>query len=236
MAEAHTACIGILGGGGKTTLLHALGDELAAAYSPVVLTALTKSGLCERHPFRLFSEIQTELLEEQTGKKPLYIMRELESEEKLLGIRPGELLQLHQASAVTVFEADGARKRPLKAHQPYDPVLPDFSTHAIILVGADAVGAKVDGKRVHRPELFRELWQVNANFILDPAFIAKVVTSRYGYLQKVPSGITTIYLVNKADRYPKQASQLAQAIQRVSNAPVFLGSLEQGSVARVYPT
>ena len=87
---------------------------------------------------------------------------------------------------------------------------------------------------VHRPELFRELWEVNANFELDPAFIAKVLTSQYGYLQKVPSGVEPAFFVNKADAHPKEALKLAQAISRISNIPVFQGSLKQRTLEQVY--
>ena len=234
-AGSQQLCVGILGGGGKTALLHRLGNELACEHAPVILSSLTKAGISAQHPVHLYAEFAAEeTREDLLQENPVYIMQDYEHAEKLLGLAEAELFELLQASAMTVFECDGARKRPLKAHQPFDPVMPHFTTHAIIVVGADAVGAKVDGKRVHRPELFRELWQVNANTILEPALIAKVVTSQYGYLQKVPADIPVLYLVNKADAYPQAAGELARAINRISKAPVFMGSVKQGSLEAVH--
>jgi probable selenium-dependent hydroxylase accessory protein YqeC len=230
VSEAQNACIGILGGGGKTALLHALGNELAKTFQHVILSSLTKAGISTAHEVHLYPEFQDEENREQLlANNPLYIMGEKESEIKFLGVNAAMLATLFRASDLTLFECDGARKKPIKAHQPYDPMIPHFATHAVIVVGADAVGAKIDGKRVHRPELFRELWDVNADFKLTPAFIAKVLTSQYGYLQKVPPDVEVIYLVNKADSYPEQALSLAQALSRLSKSAVFFGSVEQGN-------
>ncbi len=234
IADANKSCVGILGGGGKTTLLHALGDELSKTYDHVTLSSLTKAGISAQHRVHYYREFEVEESRELLFKiNPLYIMAEQESEYKLIGLTPDQLQSLHDASDLTLFECDGARKKPIKAHQPFDPVIPHFATHAIIMVGADAVGAKVDGKMVHRPELFRELWNVNANHILDPAFITRILTSEYGYLQKVPKGIELTYFVNKADAFPAQALELAKMLSKLSHHSVFYGSIEQGHIQKV---
>ena len=232
--DAYKSCVGILGGGGKTALLYRLGDELAQTHSSVILSSLTKSGTSADHLVHLYAEFEQEENREALLKQnPLYVMGDYIHEEKLSGLEAEQLEQLFEASDVTIFECDGARKRPIKAHQPYDPVIPHYATHTIIVVGADAVGAKVDAKLVHRPELFREIWDVNANFILDPSFIAKVLTSQYGYMQKVPATSKVCYFVNKADLHPEVALKLAQAISRVSKASVFYGSLKANQLEQV---
>ena len=233
--DAQQACVGILGGGGKTTLLHALADELSQSHPNVIISSLTKAGVSTIHPVHFYPEFDSEEGREKLLTiNPLYIMGGIEHEEKLLGISEEELHNLYNVSDVTLFECDGARKRPIKAHQPFDPMIPHYATHAVIVVGAEAVGARVDAKLVHRPELFRETWDVNANFELSPAFIAKVLTSQYGYLQKVPPDTEVTYLVNKVDTYPTQALELAQALSRVSNSPVYYGSIEQGEFKLAY--
>ncbi len=233
-AEADKSCVGILGGGGKTALLHELGNELAKTHEHVMLSSLTKAGISSRHDVHFFPEFEAETSRETLLEiNPLYIMGDQESDHKLIGLNPDQLQVIHEASDLTLFECDGARKKPIKAHQPFDPVIPHFATHAVIVVGADAVGAKVDGKMVHRPELFRELWDVNANQVLDPIFITRVLTSEYGYLQKVPKDIKLTYFVNKADSYPDQAYDLAKTLSRLSHDSVYFGSIEQGNIQKV---
>ena len=229
--ETKRAVIGILGGGGKTTLWHKLGQEFSKRPSKVILTSLTRSGYSDDYDVQFYSRVIDEIKEQEVFKpNPLYIMGEMENEEKLIGIKAAQLQQLKRIADFTIFECDGARNRPIKAHQPHDPELPDFTTHAIIVVGADAVGARVDGKLVHRPELFRELWDVNANYQLEPSFIARILTSHYGYLQKVPAGVSLSYLVNKADAFPDAAQNLAMALSKLTRAPIFSGSLENNTL------
>ena len=233
-AEADKSCVGILGGRRNIEILHELGNELSKSYDHVMLSSLTKAGISSQHQVHFFPEFETEASREALLEiNPLYIMGDQESEHKLIGLEPDQLQLVHEASDLTLFECDGARKKPIKAHQPFDPVIPHFATHAIIVVGADAVGAKVDGKMVHRPELFRELWDVNANQTLDPIFITRVLTSEYGYLQKVPKEIKLTYFVNKADAYPDQAYELAKTLSRLSHDSVYYGSIEQGNIQKV---
>jgi len=232
--DAHHSCVGIIGGGGKTALLHQLGRELSHYHDPVVLTSLTKAGPSDHLDVHFYTEFEAEDNRETLLKhNPLYIMESQIDDHKLIGLNSDQLASLHEVSALTLFECDGARKKPIKAHQPYDPVLPHFTTHAVIVVGADAVGARVDGKQVHRPELFRELWDVNANHILDPIFITRVLTSEYGYLQKVPKDIPLTYFVNKADTYPSEAQDLARTLNRLSHGAVYYGSVEKGAIEKV---
>lgn len=234
-ADARRACIGILGGGGKTSLLHLLGKELAQTHKPVVLSSLTKDGISQDQKIHFYPEWEDEERRAvliRSGN-PIYIMDSIEDDIKLLGLTAPQLEILYEASELTIFECDGARKRPIKAHQSHDPVIPDFASHAIIVVGADAVGARVESKFVHRPELFRELWDVSANYELEPQFIAKILTSQYGYLQKVPDGTELAYLVNKSDVYPEQAQLLAKALARVTKAPVYAGSIEAKILERI---
>ncbi|MCF7902506.1 MAG: putative selenium-dependent hydroxylase accessory protein YqeC, partial [Candidatus Marinimicrobia bacterium] len=129
---------------------------------------------------------------------------------------------------VTLCESDGARNLPLKVHLPHDPVVPPFTTQVVILVGADVVDTSLTDGRVHRPELFREKWQISPDEPLSVDFIARVVTSTCGYLEKVPDGISRIYFVNKGDEHRENAQLLARAIGTQASAPVFWGSIRRG--------
>lgn len=93
----------------------------------------------------------------------------------------------------------GASNRSLKVHNRIDPEIPDFATHVIIVVGADVVNTKLSDGKVHRSDMFAKVWKVDIHFTLDVEFITKVVTSKTGYLSKVPNNPTRIYFVNKRE-------------------------------------
>ncbi len=120
-------------------------------------------------------------------RNPLFIIGEKLSDNKLKGISENELNKIREYFNVTIFECDGARNKPLKAHTDYDPKVPEFTTHVIIIVGADVVNTKIDDGLVHRPELFCKTWNVKPDFKLEIDFIVDVLTSQKGYLSKVES-------------------------------------------------
>jgi molybdenum cofactor cytidylyltransferase len=49
-----------------------------------------------------------------------------------------------------VLEADGARRRNVKAPAPHEPVIPARTTHVIVVIGADALDRVIEDQ-AHRP-------------------------------------------------------------------------------------
>lgn len=224
--DAQGACVAILGGGGKTSLLHRLGFELAAYFPRVLITALTKSARHAEHPVFLLDDLLRDKIPGLFPQSnPLCIMKSEASIEKLIGISVDDLKLLRKMSDCTLFEADGARNLPLKAHLPHDPVVPGFASHVIILVGADVVNTTPADGKVHRPEIFKQKWAVTDNTVLDADFIAKVLTTHQGYHEKISASTQPCYFVNKGDRFPKAATELARAIRKQTEAPIFWGSV-----------
>lgn len=160
----------IIGSGGKSTLLRALGLELMRAGSRVLLCTTThmfpvagvpwdgssrrldavpwKPGAphtpgctCEACAGLARGSIcQAGVLDPETGK--------LSS--------PAEPLdQLAQRFDYVLAEADGSKRLPLKAHATWEPVIPTGTANVIWVVGASGLGKPVD-EVVHRPEIFCE--------------------------------------------------------------------------------
>jgi probable selenium-dependent hydroxylase accessory protein YqeC len=73
---------------------------------------------------------------------------------KLRGIHPSHVAALREAWGVVLVEADGSKRLPIKAPAPYEPVLPEGTSLVVGVVGLDALGWPMDGRTVHRPELF----------------------------------------------------------------------------------
>ena len=223
---AQNTCVAIMGGGGKTSLLHRLGTELAQHFPRVLMTALTKSAQHSEHNIHFINDVTSATLPELFAQnRPLCVMGKAVGTEKVSGLAPEQLELLCAQADCTIFECDGARNLPLKAHLSHDPEVPKFATQVIILVGADVVGTPLTDGLVHRPEIFQERWSLKPDLVLDVDFIAEVVTSPNGYLEKIPFGQPITYFVNKGDRFPESAETLARAIYRKTNEPVYWGSV-----------
>ena len=232
--DAMGSCIALLGGGGKTALLHKLADEFAKYYPSVLQTSLTKTAYHPSDNPLILNEIVIDKLESiKLDKNPLFLIGDKINDKKLKGISDTDLDRIRHQFDITIFECDGARNKPLKAHTDYDPNTPGFTSHVIIIIGADVVNTKIRDGLVHRPELFCKMWNVKPVLLLDIDFIANVVSSQEGYLSKVLDDIEIIYFVNKWDNHQKNAEDLAKAIYQKTGNPTFYGSIRNNDLKQV---
>ena len=223
---AHGACIGLIGGGGKTTLLYRLGYDLAQNHRRVLLTSLTKAGHSPEYPVNFWPLKGAPEIWFQE-RNPIYVLAKQLGPEKYEGLTTAQLEQLLPHIDVCVAEADGARRHPLKAHNDRDLHLPPCVTHAIILVGAEVVNRPLNEQWVHRPELFQKLWGLPPDERLTPDLIARVMTHPKGYRSRLNPLTTAVYFINQADTFPKEARSLATSLLTYTTDPVFYGSVRE---------
>ena len=121
----------VIGGGGKTTLLRTLGEELAGQH-PVLLCTTTKI-----LPFSDLPCARTaaELDELRRAHQLLCAGTDVPGTGKLTAPETPMAVLAEQFDYILV-EADGAARRPLKAHAPHEPVIPTEANQTICVVGA----------------------------------------------------------------------------------------------------
>ena len=200
--------ISVIGSGGKTTFLRYLADRLPGT---VILTTSTH--------IRPFPDVP---LVDATDKDREHLLRDLRS--ALSGSRvvclgksepsgkladpspviPFEAL-LPEADHILV-EADGAAGRPLKAHRPWEPVIPSCSDLTVCLVGASGIGKPVS-EACHCPELFSDLAGIAED---DPVRIENIAA----VLNR--EKLADCYLINQIDTLsdPEPARCLCNLISR----------------------
>ena len=232
--DAEKSCIALIGGGGKTTLLHKLASEFSKIFPNVLQTSLTKTAFYKTDEPIILQDTSIEKINSIKGKRnPLFVIGEKLSDDKLKGISETDLDSIRKYFNVTIFECDGARNKPLKAHTDYDPIVPKFTANVIIIVGAEVINTKISDGLVHRPELFCNNWKISPDTSLDIDFIVKVVSSKKGYLTKISHDVKITYFVNKADENRNSAMDLAEAIFEYTGRPTFYGSVQKNLLEQV---
>lgn len=220
----------IIGSGGKSTLLKTLGLELmrvvvqrstrmfpvagvpwdgssrrldAAPWKPGAPHA--PGCTCEACAGLVRGSIcQAGVLDPQTGK--------LSS--------PAEPLdQLAQRFDYVLAEADGSKRLPLKAHAPWEPVVPAGTANVILLVGASGLGKPIN-EAVHRPELFCERCGCEPTDIATPERVAQVLNAEMQMLNLNNARI----MLNQADTLAD--STIADRFQAALGRPVVATSLK----------
>lgn len=181
----------IIGSGGKSTLLKALGLELMRAGGRVLLCTTThmfpvagvpwngSSRLLDAAPWKpgaahapgctceacaglaRGSICQAGVLDPETGK--------LSAPAEPLG-------ELAQRFNYVLAEADGSKRLPLKAHAAWEPVIPSGTANIVWIVGASGLGKPIN-EAVHRPELFCKRCGCELTDTATPERVAQVLNA-----------------------------------------------------------
>lgn len=173
--EEQPRIIAAVGGGGKTTFLHTLANQLHASGARVIVTTTTKMRPPE-DPALLAQTPEEAARILDAGHIPL--AGQYFSAEKITGI-PDNISGFAKIADYVLVEADGSRKRPLKMTDPtFEPVIPPEAEAVVALAGLDAIGHPVS-KAVHRPELAREALGLAENQPVTAESIARLLSHCY---------------------------------------------------------
>lgn len=200
--------IALVGGGGKTTTMFHLADELAAASCRVVTTMTTKIfvGQMERAPARLVLEGEGALLAQLSQALAdhghvLVAGGTIVEQDKVQGVPPALLdrIAAHPAVDAVIVEADGSRRLPFKAPTAHEPLIPSSATVVVPIVGLDILGRPLTAEHVHRPERVAVLTNAALDDIITPRMIATVLAHPEGGGKGVPATARLIPFLNKAE-------------------------------------
>lgn len=162
----------VIGGGGKTSLLRALGSELAAAGHRVVLCTTTKI-----FPFPGLPNLTDAGAEEvraALSDQPLLCVGAPLAGTGKLTAPALSMGQLAELADYVLVEADGAAGRPMKAHAPHEPVIPPEADQTVCVVGASGFGQPI-ALAAHRPERYARLAGLALDAPVTPEAAAAVL-------------------------------------------------------------
>ncbi len=196
--------ISLVGAGGKTTLLYALGRELSALRNGIILTTTTKIFEPEPAPFFLqflsseLSAVKKWTAEHLRNHRCLLLAWERLPNSKLRGIPPewAEEILLIDGVSVVVNEADGAAGRPLKAPREGEPVTPENTTLLVPVMGIDGMGHPLAEETVFRAAIASRLLDVPMGSTVTKEIIARLMGE---LIQGSPAGARIVPLINKVD-------------------------------------
>ena len=200
----------VIGGGGKTTLLRTLGEELAGRHT-VLLCTTTK---ILPFPDLPCARTTAELDQLRRSHRLLCAGTDVPGTGKLAAPETPMALLAERFDYVLV-EADGAARRPLKAHAPHEPVIPPEAVQTICVVGASGFGQPIS-EAAHRPERYARLAGVPETAEAAPVTEAAVLRAE---------GLHDKIYVNQVETLWELAS--ARTLAALLDCPVLAGSLQR---------
>jgi molybdenum cofactor cytidylyltransferase len=203
--------VAFVGGGGKTSAMFRLADELVAEGRRGVTTTTTRIfssqiALAPHHLVHAREQATPQLIDALTRQfthhPHILVVGEPDHEiGKAFGVAPDVVEAIAAIPGVDFIlnEADGSRMRPFKAPADHEPVVPDCTTLLVPVVGADVLGRSLTKKYVHRPERVAELARVEVGVEVTPEIVASVLAHPLGGLKGLPAGARAGPLVNKVE-------------------------------------
>ena len=118
---------------------------------------------------------------------------------KLEGVSSAAINQCLDVADIVLVEADGAARKPVKAPEEWEPVLPERVHLVIPVVGLDCVGRPADSDTVFRLERFLKVTELHPGGIISPHSIGRLLAHPEGSLKNVPDNALVIPYLSKID-------------------------------------
>lgn len=202
----------LIGGGGKTSLMYRLAQELQQRGRVICCTS-TRIFPPDHLPLSA-GEDPEEIRALLARHSVICLGREAE-QGKLAA--PGLAFEtLLQLADFVLVEADGSARLPAKAHLSHEPVIPAESRDVICVLGASAFGKPLRNC-VHRFEQAAKLLQVEEDTIFTPELAAKLLQAE---------GLGGKIFVNQLD--DETQLPLAERLAACLDLPVWAGSVQKG--------
>jgi len=237
---ASGGVIALVGAGGKTSALFGLAAELAGGSpSGVLMTTTTHLYDPRLERGRVFDQLvlHPALAEAEgpwatpapgPGRRVVLAAWEEPAVGKLRGIHPGRVAELKRAWTFVLVEADGSKRRPVKAPAGHEPVVPDSADLVLGLIGLACLGRSMDEATVHRPELFGPLTGCAPGAPIGLEHLAALCRSPLGLFKAAPPGARRVLLLNQADLCGLDPAALLEGLRAGGPVPadlVLVGSL-----------
>ena len=224
----------IIGSGGKSTLLRALGLELMRAGGRVLICTTThmfpvagvpwdgssrRLGAAPWKPGALHTPGCTCEVCAGLARGSICQAGVLDPETGKLSAPAESLGELARRFDYVLAEADGSKRLPLKAHAAWEPVIPSGTANIVWIVGASGLGKPIN-EAVHRPELFCERCGCELTNIATPERVAQALNAE---MQALELGTARVML-NLADTLADPT--MADRFEAALNRPIIATSLK----------
>ena len=212
--------ISLVGAGGKTTLMFALAGELRILNRRVITTTTTKIYPPEpRESPRLLlggPEVFPSIEEDLIHYGHITWAAGRSAENKLLGgsLPDLSLLWARGWADYLIVEADGSARRPIKAPNQNEPVVPAESTCFISVFGLSALGQPLHPNWAFRPEIITRLTGIHPGTPITAEGLANLAAHPLGGLKGRGPGMRAVVFLNQMDSQPggHPLRHLAEAI------------------------
>lgn len=193
--DAHSV-IAVVGGGGKTSLIFRLTEELISLGKKVIVTTTTHMAYEENRPFA--KDGCSEMAADQLFVHGYTVAAAYDGrKKKLCSLKEEKLNELQKFCDILLVEADGAHRHPLKVPEKWEPVIPACAKLVIGVIGLDCLGKPIQ-EAAHRAENTARFLRKSMDDLVTEEDVARIAASSGGLYKHVKEQDYRVYL-NKTD-------------------------------------
>ena len=221
--------LSLTGGGGKTSLMFHLAQQLSRSGKKVLTTTTTKifyptaeqneSVLVDTDPESILQQVAS-----QRQTNHITAASELLADGSKLKGFPSEAIDLFEKSGCfdwILVEADGSARRPLKAPAEHEPVIPDNTTVLVAVAGLEVLGCPLAEEIVFRSNLAGSLMDIPEGEPITEAAMVNLFNHPLGAFKGAPDQTRRFIFLNKADNSKRrEAAARIAALLRQNPQPV----------------
>ena len=208
LLDVRPGVTALIGGGGKTTMMYTLARELAEC-GTVICTTTTHILPPDHLP--VLEHVDRAVLE-----RTRCVCAGCPADGGKLAAPAQSIEELAALADYVLAEADGSRGLPVKAHLPYEPVIPAEAGLTVVLIGASGFGRPIR-EAVHRWERFCAMTGAPPDAPVSAERLAAALESE---------GFGELIFVNQAETPERMAE--AKRLAALLDRPVFAGTLRGG--------
>lgn len=217
----------VVGSGGKTSLIRQLARE---SETDCLITTTTRMLPPDDLPM-LWTPTRTEILDSLAQCRVACVGAPAENGK--LQTLPGGPERLCEVAPLVLVEADGSKRLPLKAHERWEPVVPE-GARTLLVVGSSGWGRPVD-EVAHRAGLWCFRAACPPGAAATPEQTAAVIEAEVAHGQMPRPEAVLVNQVDGSQRVERQARarRLAAKLADLQvPVPVWAVSLKEGRWAR----
>lgn len=235
--------ISIVGGGGKTSLILRLAEELGVEERIIITSTTNMELLCPKKIDKIIisqdlDEIKNEIYNLSPGDKRIFVAGEKIKGNKVKGILPEWVDIINDLPGVegVLVEADGANKKPLKGgFLETEPVIPRNTDLLVFVAGVDAVNKKLTEEHIHRAELAAKITGLPLGEVLKEGYFRKIIDMTSLRAKQMAYDARLILFLNKVDTEKEMTKILPVAKKLASGDRVKFDRVVLGSLKSLQP-
>lgn len=205
--------ISIVGAGGKTTLMYALGKELSD--KKVLLSTTTKVFPPKFDDVNFYALGQAAYLDISNNMKngSFLYSNSLTKEGKLDSVLESDIEKFKEDFNYIVLECDGSKRKPLKGWTDREPVIPKETTITIGVLDITTLNKLIDEDLVHRLSEFLKISNSKEHEVLKDNHIVNMIFNENGLFKS--SRGRRILFINKIE-HKRDIEALSELLDKIT--------------------